>query len=258
MFKTTNLSGISGVERPDISVILPTYNEGGNVNDLIFELKYYLQRYVNKTAEFIVVDDDSPDKTWEIVARHYAPDSGVKVIRRTDQKGLASAISRGIQESRGNIVAWLDCDFSMPAYKLAELVNKIYAGYDIAVGSRFIKGGKDVRGPTESWVAVILSWVMNHFITFVLRHSFYDYTSGFVAVKKSVFEKIKITGDYGEYFIDFICCARQKGYKIIEIPYYCLPRRKGLSKTGINLIDYLERGKKYILLTLKQGFKNYE
>lgn len=255
MSKTINLGGTSGVECPDISVILPTYNEGENVNDLIFELKYYLQKYVKKTVEFIVVDDDSPDKTWEIVARHYAPDSGVKVIHRTDQKGLASAISRGIQESKGNIVAWLDCDFSMLAYKLAELVNKIYAGYDIAVGSRFIKGGKDVRGPTESWTAVILSWIMNHFIAFVLRHSFNDYTSGFVAVRRSVFEKIKITGDYGEYFIDFIYSARRMGYRIVEIPYYCLPRRTGTSKTGDSLVDYLKRGWKYILLTLDCKFR---
>lgn len=238
----------------DISVILPTYNERENINDLIFELNYYLSKYVNKSFEFIVVDDDSPDKTWEIVQKHYATDSGVKVIRRTGERGLPSAIWRGIQEAKGDIVAWMDCDFSMPSYRLAELINKVYDGYDICVGSRHIEGGKDVRGPTDSWAAVILSWIMNNFIAFVLEHSFKDYTSGFVAARKTVFDKIKIKGAYGEYFIDFIYNACKQGYKIIEIPYYCVPRRTGISKTGSCLIDYLKKGWKYILLTLKLKF----
>lgn len=238
----------------EISIVLPTYNERENIIDLISEISLYITKHIGKSFEITVIDDDSPDKTWEIVQRHYPPDSGVKVIRRTEQKGLASAIWRGIQESRGRIVAWMDCDFSMPPYKLAELINKIYQGYDICVGSRHIKGGKDVRGPTDSWTALILSRAMNSFISYVLGQSFRDYTSGFVAARKRIFDKIKIKGDYGEYFIGFIYNARKNGHKIIEIPYYCVPRRMGVSKTGSGIIDYLKKGWKYILLTLRLRF----
>lgn len=240
---------------PEVSIILPTYNERKNIVDLIAEIGLYITNHTGKSFEFIVVDDDSPDKTWEVVQKHYMADSRINVIRRQAEKGLASAIGRGIQEARGNIIAWLDCDFSMPPYKLAELINKIYDGYDIVVGSRFIERGKDVRGPTDSWSAVILSRAMNWFISVVLGHSFKDYTSGFVAAKKGVFDKVKFKGDYGEYFIDFIYRSHRQGYKIIEIPYYCLPRRAGTSKTGANLVDYIKRGWKYILLTLDLKFR---
>lgn len=242
---------MSDIKRPEISVILPTYNERENIIDLMSEIAIYIDNHVGKPFEFVVVDDDSPDKTWEVVTEKSKSDSRVRVFRRTKEKGLASAIRRGIQESQGKIVCWLDCDFSMPAHKLAYLINKVYSGYDICVGSRFIKGGKDVRGPVDSWTAVVLSWLMNHFIFVVLGHSFKDYTSGFIAVKKEVFNTIKINGDYGEYFIDLIFNAIKKGYKILEVPYYCLPRRAGVSKTGVSLLDYLRAGWKYITITLK-------
>jgi len=241
---------------PEISIILPTYNERENINDLIFETSLYIANHTGRSFEIIVVDDDSPDRTWELAGKQYGMDSKIKVIRRIDQKGLASAIWTGIRESRGNVIAWMDCDFSMPPYKIAELINKIYDGYDIAVGSRFIKGGKDIRGPADSWTAVILSRVMNYFIAFILGYSFKDYTSGFIAAKKNVFDVVKIKGNYGEYFIEFIYEAMKFGYKITEIPYYCLPRRAGYSKTGDNLIDYLKKGWKYILLTLQLRFRN--
>jgi len=242
----------------DISFILPTYNERDNIVDLILELNIYVKRYIKGEIEFIVVDDNSEDKTWELAQDYFVSDPRVRVIRRLDEKGLASAIYRGIQESRGDIVAWLDCDFSHPPYKLIELLQKVDAGYDLAVGSRFVKGGKDIRGPADSWLAVILSRLMNYFISFVLGRSLKDYTSGFVAVKRKVFDKIKINGDYGEYFIEFIYNARRLGYKIIEVPYYCVPRRKGASKTGNNLGDYFNKGWKYVLLTLelKLGMKS--
>lgn len=241
-------------DNPGVSIIFPTYNEKDNIIDLISETGLYILNHVGKPFEFIVVDDDSPDKTWSIVQEKFRNDAKVRVVRRVTEKGLSSAIWRGIQEARGSVVAWMDCDFSMPPYKLAELINKVYEGYDIAVGSRFIKGAKDVRGPADSWTAVVLSRLMNYFISFVLKCSFKDYTSGFVAARKKVFADIKIRGEYGEYFIDFIYNVYQKGYRIIELPYYCIPRRAGSSKTGLNLIDYLKRGSKYILLTLKLKF----
>ena len=246
---------MSIINKPEISVILPTYNERENINDLISELKLYISNHITKFFEFIVVDDDSPDLTWKVVQEYFTNEPQVKVIHRCNERRLASAIWVGIQESKGDIVAWMDCDFSMPAYKLVELIKKVYEDYDIAVGSRFSKGGKDVRGPADSWLVVILSRIMNSFISFVLGSSFKDYTSGFVAVKRKIFDEIKIKGDYGEYFIDFIYNAKKRGYKIIELPYYCLPRRKGISKTGENLWDYLKKGWKYILLTLRLRFK---
>ncbi len=255
--RNVDIGGKAMVENnnPEVSIIFPTYNERKNINDLVCETGLYIRNHLKIDSEFIIVDDDSPDKTWEVVEKAFGTDSNIRLIRRIGQRGLASAIWTGIQASKGDIIAWMDCDFSMPPYKLIELINKVFEGKDICVGSRFIKGGGDVRGPADSWIAVILSRAMNSFISFLLGHSFKDYTSGFVAVRKKIFDEIKIKGDYGEYFIEFIYNAFKKGYNIVEIPYYCIPRRKGISKTGSNLIDYLKKGWKYILLTLRLRFK---
>jgi len=242
--------------RPEISIILPTYDERDNILDLISEISLYLSNHIGRPFEFVVVDDDSEDKTWQAVQEKFGNGPRVKIVRRMDEKGLASAILRGIQEAKGKIVAWMDCDFSMPPYKLVELIKKVDEGYDVAVGSRFIKGAKDIRGLTDSWLAVALSRVVNYFISFVLGLSFKDYTSGFVAARRDIFDKIEIKGNYGEYFIDFIYRVKKLGYKIIEVPYYCLPRRKGYSKTGVSLMDYFKKGWKYIFLTLKLKLKN--
>lgn len=238
-------------EKIDISIILPTYNESDNIIDLIDEADLYLNKYIRKTTEFIVVDDNSDDKTWKVAQDHFASRPAVKVIRRIDKKCLASAVWDGIKIAKGDIVVWMDCDFSMPPYKIVELLQKLCEGYDVVVGSRFVKGGKDIRGLTDSRLAVTLSRILNCFISFVLNRSFKDYTSGFAAARKNIFDKIKIKGDYGEYFIEFMYNVQNYGYKMIEIPYYCFPRRKGSSKTGDSRINYFKRGWKYIILTLK-------
>ncbi len=80
------------INNPEISVIMPTFNERENINDLISEISLYLLNHLGKPFEFIIVDDDSPDRTWEVVQKIFGSDSKVRVIRRITQKGLASAI----------------------------------------------------------------------------------------------------------------------------------------------------------------------
>ncbi len=235
-----------------ISIILPTYNEAENIIPLIKEIT----KMVKIKKEIIVVDDNSPDGTANIVG-NYINKYGIKnvlVEMRVKNRGLTNSIQRGIDIARGNIIVWMDCDFSMPPSLINELLKKIDKGFDIAVGSRFVKGGafkKQAEGMKDSLLAVFLSRLMNYSIQILLGRHFRDYTSGFVAVRKNVFRKIRLRGDYGEYFIDFIYKSFAYGFKIVEIPYICLPRRKGISKTGQNLLQYLRRGSKYMMMTMQ-------
>src|SRR3989344_7640290 len=120
-----------------ISVILPTYNEKGNIVKLINSILSNV-----KNCEIMVVDDNSPDLTWKDVQK--IKKKNVKLIRRIKEKGLASAISRGIEESKGNVIVWMDCDLSHPPSLIPELVKKLNK-YDIAVASRYVNGGADKR-----------------------------------------------------------------------------------------------------------------
>ena len=236
----------------NVSVVLPTYNEKENIVVLIENIF----KHLGLNTEILVVDDNSPDGTWLAVEELTQTYPHLRLIRRLDKRGLTSALSDGIKTSTGDIVAWMDCDLSMPPEKLKELKDKIDEGYDAAVASRFVKGGGvEIRtGSADTVLSYILSLSLNRFIQTILDSSFKDYTSGFIMIKKTILEEIPLKGDYGEYFIDLIHRTRKQGYKIIEIPYLCLARHQGVSKTGTNLYQYLKRGLKYLKVTLRLKF----
>jgi dolichol-phosphate mannosyltransferase len=241
-------------ERPrrGVSVIFPTYNERDNIGPLILEAL----KYTPPDTEVIVVDDDSPDGTWKIVEDLARTVPNLYLLRRIDKRGLASALRDGIAFSRGEIIVWSDCDFSMPPPKIADLLAEIGRGRDVAVGSRFVKGGgvQIVSGSNDTLLAYLMSLTLNRSIQRILGRSFKDYTSGFIAFRRRVLDKISLRGDYGEYFIDFIYRARKLGYDVAEIPYMCVERRAGVGKTGQHFIDYFRKGWKYVWLTFKLRF----
>ncbi|MBI2011735.1 glycosyltransferase [Candidatus Daviesbacteria bacterium] len=239
-----------------VSIILPTFNEKDNIISLIKTL----EKEVKFKNEIIVVDDSSPDGTSDEVNKYIKRNNkrSIKVILRKKNRGLTNSLKDGIKASKGDTVAWMDADFSMPPKILNLLIKKTEEGFDIAVGSRFIKGGKIKKaGKKDSLAAIVLSRLMNFTIQFLLGRHFRDYTSGFVAAKREVFNKITLRGDYGEYFIDFIYKAFIFKFTVIELPYVCLPRRKGESKTGSNLWQYSKRGIKYIFLTFRLLYERY-
>ncbi len=240
--------------QPPVSVILPTYNEAPNIVPLIRDIQSCLAHPV----EIVVVDDDSPDGTWRLVEEVAASDPSVRCIRRIGRRGLTGAIQEGIDDSRGDPVVWMDCDFSMPPQLVPLLVDAVLVeGHDLAVGSRFVGGGsakKGVSGSGDSALAVALSSVLNRALQLWLHTSFRDYTSGFIAIRRPVLESIRLCGDYGEYFIDLIYRAIRKGYTWIEIPYVCVPRRFGESKTGGTAWQVARRGIKYLWTAVRLRF----
>ena len=101
-------------EQSKVAVILPTFNEAENIGPLI-EANLRALTEAGYPAEVIVVDDDSPDGTWRVVEEYAARDDRVRLIRRTNERGLTSAIWTGIRAAEeSDIVCWMDCDFSMP------------------------------------------------------------------------------------------------------------------------------------------------
>lgn len=239
---------------PLVCTILPTYNESGN----IIPLMERLLASVRSPYLVLVVDDNSPDGTWKIVedfaqdhpfsGKNTPENSGVALVRRIDEKGLTTAIQRGINEAintyGADIITWMDCDLSMPPEDVPKLVDAIVEQKaDMGVGSRWVPGGRDVA---HGLMARVLSWIINHFAMLLLSRNIHDYTSGFIGAKAEVLARIPLKGDYGEYCIDLLYRAERLGYRLVEVPYICVPRTAGESKTGINLWDYLSKGRKYV------------
>jgi dolichol-phosphate mannosyltransferase len=228
-----------------VSLVMPTYNEGGHIQDLIADSARMLAE-ATEDFEILVVDDDSADKTWELAQRVANDKNKVRVIRRMKDHGLTPSIQEGINAARFEVIAWMDCDFSHPPEKIPQLLYMLNQGFDIAVNSRYVSGGGEDRAGKGGATQLFLSLVLNWGIRFMLRSSFSDYTSGFIAARRGVFDKIKLRGDYGEYFIDLIYRAIRSGYHVCELPYFAQPRRSGESKTGSSLGQYLRRGRKYL------------
>ncbi|MFQ5613284.1 MAG: glycosyltransferase, partial [Anaerolineae bacterium] len=221
---------------PQVSIVLPTFNERDNIGPLIERTLAALTDYA---VEVVVVDDDSPDGTWRIVAGKAATDPRIRLIRRTDESGLTSAIWRGVREARGAWVGWMDCDLSMPPEKWPDLAGALAGGADLALGSRYVPGGRDVA---HSLTGRAFSRVINLAAGLVLDRSIKDYTSGFILARREVFERIQLQGDYGEYCIDLLYRARRAGFSIRELPYVCVPRQTGESKTASDAWGYVTRG----------------
>ncbi len=228
-----------------VSVILATFNEKDHIVDTITSL--YGQ--IVPPLEVIVVDDNSPDGTAGLV-KSLEFDNLIVIERKT--KGLASAFHRGILESTGDIVCWMDADMCMPAFVLKEMIDRLDT-YDIVIGSRYASGGSDDR----SYLRVLSSKAINGFARFVLGGNVKDFDSGFVALNRNVFNSVTlIPFGYGEYFIEMIYDAHRAGLRINEFGYAFKDRAKGISKSAPSLFRFLVTGIHYgfRILSLKLRF----
>ena len=234
-----------------ISIVMPTLNEAGNIADLVRQSVHAVTEAGIADVEVLVVDDNSPDKTWQVAEGLECPSAQVRVIRRMRDHGLTASLREGIAAARHDVVVWLDCDFSHPPERIPQLLYMLDQGFDVVVNSRYTVGGGESRAGKGGPMQLILSGVLNWGVRFLLYPSFSDYTSGFVAVRREVLAAVPLRGDYGEYFVDFIFRAMRARYRVCELPYYALPRRSGESKTGTTLWQYLRRGRKYLATVIR-------
>jgi len=223
-----------------VSVVLPTYNEAGNIEPLVNGILAAL----GPEVEIIVVDDNSPDGTSQKVSACFRSQAQVRLITRRGERGLTSAIARGVAESVRPVVMWMDCDLSMPPAVLPRLLAAL-PGHDLVLGSRYVAGGGDTG---HGWLGRILSRTICYGARALLGGTVLDLTSGFMCVRRYVIADVGLVGDYGEYCIRLIQGAQRRGYKAAEVPYLLVPRFAGESKTSVGLGGYLRHGPGYLLM----------
>lgn len=130
-----------GGENIRFSLIIPTFQEATNIRGMVRRLTELLDPVLLDKYELIVVDDDSPDRTWEIAEQLTAVFPKLRVMRRMGERGLSTAVIRGWQAARGEILGVIDGDMQHPPEVILKLLDKIDQGADLAVGSRNIEGG---------------------------------------------------------------------------------------------------------------------
>lgn len=242
MQKTTN--------PPLVSIIIATYKEA----DVIVSTILSLVENLPKPLEIIVVDDSPDEQTIQQLDGLFI--DNMTVIHRTKTKGLASAIMRGVIESRGDIIGWIDADAWMMPKVLPKMIDKL-ADHDMVVASRYVPGGDDMRGSTRK----IASHLVNGFAKIVLGSDIKDYTSNFVVLKRTVFDHVvPMPYGFGEFFIELIYRAHRVGLSIHEYPYVLEHHDQGQSKAFPNWWRFLNLGFMYgvrILIIRVHAFFKY-
>ena len=124
-----------------LSLIVPTYNESGNIEKIIYILSRILNEALPNNYELIIVDDNSPDRTWEIAQALVSEYPHLRVMRRQAERGLSTAVIRGWQAAEGEVLGVIDGDLQHPPEILLKLLTAIDKGADLAVASRHIDEG---------------------------------------------------------------------------------------------------------------------
>ena len=224
-------------------VIIPTYNEKGNIEPMIELLeKDVFPKVKNYEIVLLVADDGSPDGTAEIVKEYMKKYENID-LSLGKKEGLGAAYIRAmtyaIEKMHADVVFEMDCDFFHDPTKIPQFLGKIDEGYDFVLGTRYGHGG--AIPPDWGIHRKIMSVWGNLFIRLLFgRKGIDDWTGGFRAIKKEVFlkEKEKLGAFSGYTFqVGFLWNAVKDGYKVAEVPFKAKDRTKGKSKIpGIQTI----------------------
>ena len=225
-------------ENGQISIIIPTYNESENIIKILRTIGEILPK--NVATQAIVVDDNSPDGTGKLVEDYLKnvkkmADYTIEIIHRKAKDGLGSAILKGIQQAKGDTIVVMDSDFSHPPQIIPKLIESIKKyQYDIAVASRYIKGGE-----IQGWS--LKRKIMSKCATLIAKKGLgidaKDPMSGFFAFKRNIIKGLNIEAIGYKILLEIL--VKTKDVNIKEIPYTFQDRKEGSSKLNIRTIfDY--------------------
>ena len=226
------------------SIILSTYNEKNSIESTINDIFKYLPN-----SEIVVVDDNSPDGTYEILKN--IKNDNLKIFNRKKNRGLATAFLTGLINTQGDHVGWLDSNMGSLSSKFPEMISKLDT-YDIVLLSRYIEGGGDERNK----VRVIASKLINGLARFLLRSKINDLSSGIFVMRRNVLlDVVPVATGHGEFFVEFLSHAEKKGSQILEIPYVHPVDIDGNSKSFPNVSRFLYLGFFYIIRLFQTIFR---
>jgi dolichol-phosphate mannosyltransferase len=209
------------------SVILPTYNERDNIVELVQAIHQHLGAG-GFDYEVVIVDDDSPDGTADVVGQTFGDDSRVKLHVRTEERGLATALRYGAEHSQGEVLVFMDTDFNHDPAMIPQLV-KFLEYYDVVIGSRFV-----MRGGMEDSTRYKFSFIYNLGLRLLFGTRVWDNLSGFFAIYRNKLLELnldQIFYGYGDYFIRLLMVGWKRGWRMLEIPVFYRLRKHGHSKT---------------------------
>lgn len=215
-------------------IVIPTYNERENLQRMLAAVTAAMP-----DASVLIVDDNSPDGTGDI-ADELAAAGSIDVLHRTEKSGLGAAYRAGFErvlEDPGcGTVFQMDCDFSHDPNDLPRLAASIDAGAQVAIGSRYARGGS-----TPGWKRRrrFISWLGNLYARLILGVPCKDLTGGFKAWDPEVLRRVMVESRYANGYgfqVETTYRAYRRRARIVEIPIVFRDRTAGSSKMSNAII----------------------
>lgn len=237
-----------------VFIVIPTYNEAGNVSDTTTELVKVFALCRGYDMHILYVDDNSPDGTRHAVEKLIKKYSFVHILNNKRKGGLGHAYKKGfiaaLDKYHADIIFEFDADLQHDPQVIPQMLASLQQGADLVLGSRYIRGGGIPS--TWPWYRKFLSIIGNLYIRLVmLNFGIRDWTTGYRAIKKDLVQKIlplmsntAFTGYTWQ--IGFLVKTIQEGYTVREVPFVFRDRTKGNSKLGP---EYIINTMRYIMKT---------
>ena len=214
-------------------LILPTYNEAENVKAIVAAAGEVLARAAGGTFRVLIVDDGSPDGTGELAEELAAEHLWVEVLHRSEKNGIGPAYLAGFRHALDRGAGYLmemDSDFSHDPADLARLLEAVYGGADLSLGSRYVPGGG-----VSDWGLLrrFISEGGSTYARVVLGLHVRDLTGGFKCFRREVLEAIRFEDvrSRGYAFqVELTYRAVQSGFRVVEVPIVFRDRQRGTSK----------------------------
>lgn len=224
---TTNIAATQAA--PEFAIVVPTFNESANIAELYRRVSVALE---GTAWEMIVVDDNSPDGTadlaWSLGRQH----SNIRCIKRVGRRGLSSACIEGILSTNAPYVAIIDGDLQHDEAVLPQMLAKVKAGADIALGTRYAGAGSANEG-----FSAVRAWgsrMATKLSALIAGQDLSDPMSGFFAVRRDLIVDVAphLSSEGFKILLDLVVTATRKGTRpaIAEVPYTFRPRYAGESK----------------------------
>ncbi len=215
-------------------VVLPTYNEVENIIEVLERVRDALAE-----AHVLVVDDGSPDGTADAAETWGADHGGVTVMRRSQKSGLGSAYRAGFawgQAQGFDVMVEMDSDLQHDPAALPSLVAAVADGADLAIGSRYVPGGKV---PEWKWSRRFISQAGNRYAAWVLGLDVRDSTAGFRAYRSTALAAIdlgSVRADGYGFQVEMAYSVLRNGGVIVEVPITFGDRQRGTSKMSLVIV----------------------
>ena len=210
----------------ELSIVIPTYNEKGNIRPLLDKIDAALSGIA---WEAIFVDDDSPDGTAEAVRQVSLNDTRVRCLQRIGRRGLSSACIEGMLSSSADYLAVMDADLQHDSTLLPKMLEALKTGeFDLTVGSRYVEGGGVGQWSSQrSKMSVFATWLTRLLIKVDLK----DPMSGYFMLKRAFFHRVarQLSGRGFKILMDIYTSSPQE-IRIKEFPFQFGQRLSGKSK----------------------------